>query len=191
MRKVVLFVHISLDGYAAGPNGELDWIPYDDELQEYYVSEIESHVGSPMYGRVTYQGMESYWPTVLTDPSSNEKDRAHAQWLEDVTKIVFSTTLKEVSWKNSVLIRDNIASEIAKLKKQRGKDLVIYGSPGFAKTLMQLDLIDEYRLTVSPVILGNGIPLFTNTSDMTKLKLLQSRKFNSGVVALSYQVQRA
>ena len=189
MRKVVLFVHVSLDGYAAGPNGELDWISYDDELQE-YASEIESTVGSPLYGRVTYQLMESYWPTVLTDPSSNEKDRAHAQWLENVTKIVFSTTLNDVSWNNSILIRDNIAGEITKLKKQLGKDLVIYGSPGFARTLMQLDLIDEYRLTVNPVILGKGIPLFTNTPDMRRLKLLKSRTFNSGVVALFYQVQR-
>lgn len=190
MRKVVLFVHISLDGYAAGPNGELDWISYDDELQEYYVSEIESNVGSPVYGRVTYQMMESYWPTVLADPSSTEKDKAHAQWLESVTKIVFSTILNDVSWKNSILIQDNIASEIAKLKKQPGKDLVIYGSPGFAQTLMQLDLIDEYWLTLNPVILGKGKPLFTSSPDKTRLKLLKSKTFNSGVVALSYQVQR-
>ena len=189
VRKVVLFVHVSLDGYAAGPNGELDWISYDEELQE-YASEIERNVGSPLYGRVTYQLMESYWPTVLADPSSNEKDRAHAQWLDNVTKIVFSTTLKDVSWTNSILIRDNITGEITKLKKQPGKDLVIYGSPGFARTLMQLDLIDEYRLTVNPVILGKGIPLFTTTSDMRRLKLLKSRTFNSGVVALFYQVQR-
>ena len=190
MRKVVLFVHVSLDGYAAGPNGELDWIAYDDELQEYYVSEIESNVGSPVYGRVTYQGMESYWPTVLTDPSSDEKDRAHAQWLENVTKVVFSRTLKEVTWNNSILIQDNIPREIAKLKKQPGKDLVIYGSPGFAQTLMQLNLIDEYRLTVNPVILGNGIPLFTKSLDMTRLKLLKARTFTSGVVALFYQTHR-
>jgi dihydrofolate reductase len=190
MRKVVLFVHMSLDGYAAGPNGELDWISFDDELQEYAL-EIESNVGSPLYGRVTYQLMESYWPTVLTDPSSNEKDRAHAQWLEDVTKIVFSNTLKEVSWKNSILIQDNIASEIEKLKQQPGKDLVIYGSPGFAQTLMQLDLIDEYRLTVNPVILGNGKLLFTKTLNMARLELLQSKTFNSDVVALFYRTKKA
>jgi dihydrofolate reductase len=96
-----------------------------------------------------------------------------------------------VGWKNSILIQDNIASEMAKLKKQPGKDLVIYGSPGFAKTLMQLNLIDEYRLTVTPVLLGIGVPLFTNTLNTTRLKLLRAMTFNSGVVALSYQVQRA
>lgn len=189
MRKIVLFAHVSLDGYAAGPNGELDWISYDEELQG-YAAELVSNVGSPLYGRVTYQMMESYWPTVLTDPSSGKYEIEHAQWLDNVTKIVFSKTLQEVTWKNTILIKDNIAEEITKLKQQPGKDLVIFGSPGFAQTLMQLDLIDEYKLTVNPVVLGSGIPLFKNIAGGIKLNLTNAQTFKSGVVALFYQTGR-
>lgn len=109
MRNVVLFVHISLDGFAAGPNGELDWISYDEELEK-YVEDIVSTVGSPIYGRVTYQMMESYWPTVLDNPSATKHERDHARWLEDVEKIVFSKTLEKVEWNNTTLIKDNILS---------------------------------------------------------------------------------
>jgi len=189
MRKVALFMHLSLDGYAAGPNGELDWIPYDEDLQK-YAAELVDKTGSPLYGRVTYQLMESYWPTVLTDPSSGQQDIEHAQWLDNVTKVVFSKTLQEVKWKNTILINDNVAEEITKLKQQPGKDLVIFGSPGFAQTLMKLDLIDEYWLTVNPVVLGAGIPLFKNIGDRIGLRLIKTRTFNSGVVALHYETIR-
>jgi dihydrofolate reductase len=186
MRKVALFMHLSLDGYAAGPNGELDWIPYDEDLQK-YAAELVDKTGSPLYGRVTYQLMESYWPTVLTDPSSGQHDIEHAQWLDNATKVVFSKTLQVVTWKNTILIKDNIAEAITKFKQQPGKDLVIFGSPSLAQTLIQLDLIDEYWFTVSPVILGNGIPLFKNISDRIGLKLVKAKTFNSGVIALSYE----
>jgi dihydrofolate reductase len=103
---------------------------------------------------------------------------------------VFSTTLKEVTWKNTLLFQNNVATEIAKLKEQPGKDLVVFGSPGFAKTLMQLNLIDEYRLTINPIILGDGKPLFPTSFDMTRLRLLEARTFTAGVVALHYQSVR-
>ena len=189
MRNVVLFMHISLDGFAAGPNGELDWISYDQELEK-YAEGIVSTVGSPLYGRVTYQLMESYWPTVLTNPSATEHDLAHARWLENVEKIVFSKTLAKVEWNNTRLIKDNIAEEVAKLKQQPGKDLVIFGSPSLAQTFMQLDLIDEYRLTVNPVVLGSGKPLFKDLKNRINLKLLETKTFNSGVVGLHYQSDR-
>ncbi len=185
MRKVVLFMHISLDGFAAGPNGELDWISYDQELEK-YAEEVVSTVGSPLYGRVTYQMMESYWPTVLTNPDSTKHDREHAQWIENIPKIVFSKTLDRVEWNNTRLIKDNIAEEVIKLKQQPGKDLVIFGSPGLAHTFMGLDLIDEYRLTVNPVILGRGMPAFKDFKDRSDLKLLNAKTFGSGVVALHY-----
>ena len=185
MRKVVLFMHISLDGFAAGPNGELDWISYDEELEK-YAEGIVSTVGSPLYGRVTYQMMESYWPTVLTNPSATEHALAHARWLENVEKIVFSKTLAKVEWHNTRLIKDNIAEEIAKLKQQPGQDLVIFGSPGLARNFMQLGLIDAYRLTVNPVILGRGLPLFQGLEDKIDLKLVNSKTLDSGVVALHY-----
>ena len=189
MRKVVLFMHISLDGFAAGPNGELDWISYDKELEK-YAEEVVSTVGSPLYGRVTYHMMESYWPTVLNDPSATKHDMDHARWLEDVEKIVFSRTLEKVEWHNTRLIKDNIAEEVSKLKQEPGNDLVIFGSPGLARNLMQLGLIDEYRLTVNPIVLGRGILLFKDIKGQVNLKLLETRTLNSGVVALHYEVKQ-
>ncbi|MFN8453196.1 MAG: dihydrofolate reductase family protein [Anaerolineae bacterium] len=186
MRKVVVFMHISLDGFAAGPNGELDWISYNEELER-YAEEVVSTVGSPLYGRVTYHMMESYWPTVLTDPAASKHALEHAQWVENVPKIVFSKTLDQVEWNNTRLIKNNIAEEVAKLKQQPGKDLVIFGSPGLTHTFMRLGLIDEYRLTVNPVILGRGIPLFKNINDRIDLKLLETKTFQSGVIGLHYQ----
>lgn len=187
MRKVVLFMHVSLDGFAAGPNGELDWIPYDEEMIG-YADEIVSTVGSPVYGRVTYQMMEGYWPTVLENPSGSSKHEIdHANWIENVDKIVISNSLEKVEWNRTRLIKENIAEEIAELKQQPGKDLVIFGSPGLAQTFIQLDLIDEYRLTLCPVVLGSGIRLFRDNPDMINLKLLSARTYRSGVIALHYQ----
>ncbi len=189
MRKVVLFMHLTLDGFAAGPNGELDWISYDEELEK-YAEGIVRTVGAPLYGRVTYQMMESYWPTVLKDKSASKHDMDHAQWLENVEKIVFSKTLKEVEWNNTTLIKDDIAKEVAKLKKQPGKDLVIFGSPTLAHTFMELGLIDEYRLTVNPIVLGSGMPLFKSGSDTIKLKLLDTKTFKTGIIGLHYQSEK-
>lgn len=149
MRKVVLFMHISLDGFAAGANGELDWISYDEELEK-YAEGVVSTVGAALYGRVTYQMMEGYWPTVLTNPSATQHEIEHARWVENIPKIVFSKSLEKVDWKNTRLIKTNIAEEISKLKQQPGKDLVIFGSPGLTRTLIQLDLVDAFRLTVNP-----------------------------------------
>ncbi|HXV43696.1 MAG TPA: dihydrofolate reductase family protein [Anaerolineae bacterium] len=190
MRKVVLFMHISLDGFAAGPNGELDWISYDEELEK-YAEGVVSTVGAPLYGRVTYQMMESYWPTVLTNPSSTKHEIDHANWVENIPKVVFSKTLEKVEWNNTRLIKDNIAEEVLKLKQQPGKDLVIFGSPGLTHTFMELDLIDEYRLTVNPVILGQGMPVFKDFKDPSDLKLLNAKTFDSGVVALHYETKRS
>jgi dihydrofolate reductase len=190
MRNVVLFMHLTLDGYAAGPNGELDWIPFDDETVA-YADKLVKTVGSTIYGRVTYQMMESYWPTVYKDPSNNSKhDVDHATWYENVEKIVFSKSLNTVESNNTLLIKDNIVEEITKLKQLPGKDLVIFGSPSLAQAFIQLDLIDEYQLTVSPVVLGSGIRLFQDNKDMTKLKLLSSQAFRSGLLSLHYQVEK-
>jgi dihydrofolate reductase len=185
MRKLVLFMHLSFDGFAADSNHGLDFFLYDEDLQR-YADEVVKTVGSPLYGRTTYQLMESYWPTVLTKPDSSKHALEHAQWVENVPKIVFSKTLKEVTWNNTRLIKDNIAEEVKKLKQQPGKDLVIFGSPGLAATFMNLGLIDEYKLTVHPIILGNGISVFKNNNTKSSLKLLDTKTLKSGVVTLHY-----
>lgn len=185
MRKLVLFMHLSLDGFAADLNHGLDFLTYNEELEQ-YADELVKTVGSPVYGRTTYQLMEGYWPTVLKKPNVNKHALEHAQWVENVPKIVFSTTLTEATWNNTRLIKDNVAEEVMKLKQQPGKDLVIFGSPGLATSLMNLGLIDEYRLTVHPIILGNGISMFTNNTAKSTLKLLDSKTLKSGVITLHY-----
>ncbi|MFC5407516.1 dihydrofolate reductase family protein [Cohnella soli] len=189
MRKLVLFMHVSLDGYASDSNGALDWIPYNDELQK-YAEEVVAEVGSPVYGRTTYQLMESYWPTVLNDPNASEHEMEHAKWVQDVQKIVISSTMDKAEWNNTLLIKDNIAEEINALKEQPGKNLVIFGSPGAAKTLLELGLIDELLLTICPVVLGGGKSIFGGVGEKTKLKLLANRTFKSGVVAVRYELEK-
>lgn len=124
MRKLILFMHVSLDGFAADADRGLGWIAYDGELQQ-YADAIVATVGSPVYGRVTYELMAGYWPGVLNDPNESERSRAHAQWVDKAPKIVFSRTMKEAGWNNTTVISDNISEEINKLKQQPGKDLVI------------------------------------------------------------------
>lgn len=185
MRKLVLFMHVSLDGFATDTKDGLDWISYDSELQE-YADGIVATVGSPVYGRVTYELMAGYWPKVLTDPNENEHSKAHAQWVDKVTKIVFSKTMKTADWNNTIVINDNITEEINKLKQQPGKDLVIFGSPGLAHSLMELDLIDEYQLTLNPILLGNGKPVYQNIQSKTNLTLVKATLLESGVIGLHY-----
>ncbi|MBZ0296342.1 MAG: dihydrofolate reductase family protein [Anaerolineae bacterium] len=184
MRKVIFLIHVSLDGFVAGPNGEMDWIVYNDDVEQYSYS-LHDATDAAIYGRVTYQMMEGYWPTVLENPDAGS-EIAHARWLEDATKIVFSKTLDSVEWKNTVLIHDHIAEEMTRIKQQPGKDMWLLGSPSLAQTFMRLGLIDEYRLNVNPVILGSGLPLFTDQNEILNLKLLEAQTFQGGVVALRY-----
>ncbi|ACT96618.1 dihydrofolate reductase family protein [Dyadobacter fermentans] len=185
MRKLVLFAHISLDGFAGDTQGGLGFLSYNEELQQ-FAEELVSTVGAPVYGRNTYHLMEGYWPTVLNNPEANEHALKHARWVHEIPKFVFSTTLPSADWNNTTLIKDNVAEEISKLKQQPGKDLVIFGSPGLAKSLMNLGLIDEYKLTLHPIILGKGISLFDSNTEMSKLKLVESKTLGSGVVTLHY-----
>ncbi|HEY0757395.1 MAG TPA: dihydrofolate reductase family protein [Ktedonobacteraceae bacterium] len=186
MRKVISFMHVSLDGFTTGPNGELEWAIVDEELNP-YADELFKGVDTALYGRVTYLGMQSYWPTVLTNPEATPREFAHARWVEDISKIVFSTTLARAEWKNSRLIKDQIPQEIAALKHQPGRDLMIFGSPHLTHTFIHMDLIDEYRLFLNPIVLGGGTPLFQDIKTWTKLKLLDTKTFQAGVIALHYQ----
>jgi dihydrofolate reductase len=186
MRKVIFLMHVSLDGMAAGPNGEMDWIFYNKEVEQYSHS-LHSATDAAIYGRVTYDMMQSYWPTVLDDPNSEPGALDHARWYADATKIVVSRTLAADPDNKLLVIRENIAEEITKLKQQPGKHIWLLGSPTVAQTMMQLDLIDEYRINVNPVILGTGVPLFGSIEDQIKLKLLEARTLADGVVALRYE----
>lgn len=187
MRKLVLFMHVSLDGYASDSNGGLGWIPYDEEIEK-YAEEVVAEVGSPVYGRNTYELMESYWPTVLDNPKASKHSMDHARWLQDVKKIVISGTMNKAEWNNTMLIKDNIAEQVKALKEQPGKNLVIFGSPGAAKTLLQLGLIDEFLLTICPVVLGGGKSIFNGGSEKIRLNLLSSRTLKTGIIAARYEL---
>ena len=185
MRKVIFQMMITLDGFFEGPNRELDWHNVDEEFNE-YANDLLSAVDVLLFGRVTYELMASYWPS----PSATTNDPIIADKMNNLPKIVFSKTLKKVEWKNTRLVKENIAEEITKLKQQPGKDLAIFGSSDLALSLIQMDLIDEYRIIVNPVVLGNGKPLFKGISEKLKLKLLKAKTFSSGNVILYYQPDR-
>ncbi|MGO4275375.1 dihydrofolate reductase family protein, partial [Paenibacillus sp. TAF58] len=136
------------------------------------------------------QLMHGYWPSVSSDPSASQHERNHAEWIDKTAKVVFSTTLDKVEWNNSRLVKEDVEEEIKKLKQQPGKDMVILGSPRIAHHLMRLDLIDEYKITVSPVLIGSGLPLFQGLKEKVNLKLIENKTFDSGAIGLVYQSVR-
>jgi dihydrofolate reductase len=177
---------VTLDGFFEGPNKELDWHIVDEEFNQ-YANDLLSNVDALLFGRVTYQLMADYWPAAATNPSTSKSDLEISDKMNNLPKIVFSKTLKEVKWNNSRLVKDNIAEEISKMKQESGKDMVIFGSGSIVTTLMQLGLIDEYRIIVNPVVLGSGKPLFKGINDKQNLKLLKTKVLGSGIVILYYQ----
>lgn len=183
MRKVIYSMFVSLDGFIEGPNREIDWHIVDEELHK-YVNDQERAIDTHLYGRRMYEVM-SYWQTADTNPSSPEYEVEYAHIWKSIPKIVFSKTLERVEG-NARLVRENIAEEIAKLKEQPGKDMVL-GGADIASTFMRLGLIDEYQLYVHPVVLGGGTPMFQALDDKIKLRLVEARPFGSGVVLFRYQ----
>jgi len=188
MRKVILLMHVSLDGFVGGPNGEMNWIKADEELFE-PVGKITDEADTALYGRVTYQMMENYWPTAAEQPKATKHDIQHSKWYSNALKIVFSRTMLHSTGNNTRIISENIREEINILKGLPGKNLLLIGSPGLTQTFLQLKLIDEYYLYLNPIILGKGIQLFKDVNDRTNLKLLNVMTFKSGVVGLQYETK--
>ncbi|MCR8561124.1 dihydrofolate reductase family protein [Mucilaginibacter sp. BJC16-A38] len=187
MRKIISFMHISLDGFVAGPNGEMNWITVDEEIFDHVGKRI-GETDSALYGRVTYEMMEGYWPTAADGPDASKHDIEHSQWYKTAHKIVLSKTMQGADLPNTTIISDNLVDSINEIKQQAGSEILLFGSPAATHALIQQNLIDGYWLFVNPVILGQGIPLFTDIKDKIKLKLLTTRQFASGVTELSYVV---
>ncbi|HEX7904553.1 MAG TPA: dihydrofolate reductase family protein [Chitinophagaceae bacterium] len=185
MKKLVLFMHVSLDGFVAGPNGEMDWIKVDDEMFDYAGKQTDQS-DTALYGRVTYQMMENYWPAAGEQPNATKHDKQHSAWYNQVPKYVLSKTLKEEKLVNTFIISDNVTDQVKQLKQGAGKDIVMFGSPSAAHTLMAENLIDVYWLFVNPILVGEGIPLFKKINHKTNLNLLSTATFPSGVVCLHY-----
>ena len=177
MKRVITWNMVTLDGFFAAPDGNLDWFVFEDELDR-YIKETQPQGDTLLFGRVTYQMMASYWPTAEGDI---------ATFMNGAPKYVFSRTLAKADWNNSILVKGDAAEAVAKLKRQPGKDIFVFGSADFSVTLMQNGLIDEYRIGVNPVVLGKGIPLFKESEERLKLKLIHSRTLKSGVVILHYE----
>ena len=182
MRKVIVSNLISLDGFISGPNGEIDWFKWDKEVEDYVKAQLGS-MDTILFGRVTYELMASYWPTA----TAATNDQMIIDAMNNLPKIVFSKTLEKVEWNNSRLVKDDIEGEVAKLKRQPGKDMVIYGSGGIVSTLTQMGLIDEYRIFVNPIVLGNGKPLFKDIQSRLTLKHINTKSFGNGLVLLCYR----
>ena len=192
MRKIISFMHVSLDGFVAGPNGELDWAKVDEELFDFVGKRI-SEGDTALYGRVTYQMMENYWPTAGDKPAASRHDIEHSKWYKKAHKVVLSKTMKDADLTNTKIISENLSDNINEIKQSPNgdsKDILLFGSPTSTHALMELDLIDGYWLFVNPIIIGRGIPLFAGIKDKIKLKLLTTRPFTCGVTELNYTVDR-
>ena len=189
MRKIISFMHISLDGFVAGLNGEMDWIKVDEEIFDFVGKRI-SEGDTALYGRVTYEMMENYWPTAADKPTASRHDIEHSKWYNKVHKVVLSNTMKDPGLANTTIISDNLSDSINEIKQQPGNDILLFGSPTATHSLIQLNLIDGYWLFVNPIILGQGIPLFADIKEKIKIKLLTTRPFTCGVTELNYSVDR-
>ena len=178
---------VTLDGFFEGSNQDISWHHVDEEFNEFAIKQL-NEIGTLLFGRITYQGMASYWPT----ESAKTDDPIVARLMNDMPKVVFSKTLNKADWNNTRLVKGDPAEEVSKLKQQPGKDIAIFGSSNLATTLADAaqtsgsSLIDEYRVIVNPVFLGQGTPLLKGIRNKLDLKLLKARVFESGNVLLSY-----
>ncbi len=194
MRKIISFMHISLDGFVAGPNGEIDWITGNEEIFNHVGKRI-SEGDTALYGRVTYQLMENYWPTAGSKTTATSHEIEHSKWYKNAKKVVVSKTLKDsgpmaIGLSNTKIIGDNLPDRINEIKQQAEKEILLFGSPTTTHSLMKQNLIDGFWVFVNPIILGQGIPLFVDFKDKMKLNLLNTRQFNCGVIELNYIVKR-
>jgi len=180
MRKLIAAINMTLDGFC-----DHTAMIADEEIHQHY-NELLSNADTLIYGRITYQLMESYWPTVVKNPTGNKPMDEFAVLIDNISKIVFSRTLKNVDWKNTQLKKEIIKEEVLELKQQAGKNILV-GSPTLIVALSKFKLIDEYQLSVQPTVLGSGLPLFKNVRDRIDLRLLKTKTFGCGAVTLYYE----
>jgi dihydrofolate reductase len=200
MRRIVMFNNVTADGYFASADGRLDWVAQDEEVGK-ASADAGPGFDTVLFGRRTYEMFESFWPHALDDaptaPDPHQPGhrssamRDHAVFLNEADKIVFSRTRKEVTWKNSRLVREFDPREIEAMKRQPGKDIIVFGSGTIVSELTRHSLVDEYQLVVGPVVLGAGKVLFSALPEPVKLETLEARTFRSGNVMLRYAPKTA
>lgn len=183
MRKLKLQVQITIDGYVAGPNGEMDWTNrnWDNELKN-YVGAITDPVDCIVLGRKLAQGFIPYW---ASHPVEEGADK-----FNNIKKVVFTKTLDKSEWENTILAKGDLVDEITKLKKQDGKDIIAYGGATFVSALIKHGLIDEFHLFINPITIGAGMKIFSELDRRQNLTLVKSTTFDCGIVVLNYQPKR-
>ncbi len=189
MRKLKLQVQMTVDGYIAGPNGEMDFFEWnwDDDLKQ-YVDSITEPVDCIILGRKLAEGFIPHWARVAANPE--DPDYPAGKKFTDTQKVVFSKTLDRPAWDNTVLASGDLVAEITKLKGQAGKDIIAYGGGAFVSALIKAGLIDEYHLFINPVVIGTGLPIFSALDRVQKLRLVKSRAFECGIVLMNYALAR-
>ena len=190
-RNLIFFMHTSLDGFVAGINGELDWIKIDDDMFD-FVATMTDQSDTALYGRITYEMMQSYWPTAGEQPNATKHDIEHSRWYNKVSKVVLSKTINETELINTTVISENLSDRINELKQSRNggrKNILIFGSPTASLSLLNLGLIDEFWLFVNPIIAGQGIPLFKKVNEKIILEFVETKIFSCGVIALHYKTK--
>ncbi len=185
MANLILFQHISLDGYAASGDGNLDWVHVDDEMFELVGKRIDE-TDTAVYGRKTYEMMQAYWPTAADQPHATAHDISHSAWYKKAHKIVLSHTMNKVNDPLTQVVNKDLVENIHSLKEKMTREILIFGSPTAGHALMDAGLVDGYWFFLNPVLLGSGIPVFTKTKHRTKLILTRSHIFTSGVTELRY-----
>jgi dihydrofolate reductase len=180
LRKIIVQEMVSVDGFFAGPAGEIDWFVWDDTLRDLSIATL-NEVDMLLFGRVTYEMMAAYWPGATGD------DPAIVRAMNTLPKMVFSRSLERADWNNTRVVREVIPAEIVTMKQEPGKDMAVYGSGILVSALARAGLIDEYRLIVNPVVLGRGKPLFQGFAERLSLVLLQATPLGSGNVLLRYR----
>jgi dihydrofolate reductase len=184
MRKLILIVHTSLDGFVAGENGEFDnFGPSPENLE--FVCSLTEEADAALAGRVSYQMLDSYWPTAADNENATESEIKYSNWYKAAEKIVLSRTLPNDKH-NTTVISNNIGERIQEIKNQTGKNILMFGSPTAFETLYNLNLIDEYWVIQYPVLFGKGIPFFTRVQDVNRLNLLDIKQFSRGEIAIHY-----
>lgn len=191
MRNVILWIGMSLDGFTSGENERLDWlVPHatQPKAQEFF-RRLRERADTILVGRVNYEGFFGYWPAVKDDPKASADDKAISRWLDDTKKVVFSRTLGEVSWKNARLARQDAATEVAALKREDGKDIIIQNSTRLAQSLLAADLVDELALVVAPIAIGKGRALFAGLPRPVELERAELEPMNDGTIVVRYRVK--
>jgi len=185
MRNLILVVHVSLDGFVAGVNGEFDGFDANEENLQ-FVCSLTEDADAALFGRISYQLLDTHWPDARNRPGATKAEITYSNWYNNAEKIVVSRTLANENLNNTTVISKDILTEIKKIKERPGNNILIFGSPSISQILMQAGLVDVYWIFVNPIIFGKGIPLFAEVQHKIKLQLLATQQFSNGEFALKY-----